>query len=297
MRLTDVLRPEHVIAPLSADTFRGAVLELVQRLVDTGVLEHPDRLERLTSEDRVRDVVHIGDRVLLPHLRTDAVDDLVVALGVSATPLRAAPGVPEASEQVVVLVLAPPAAANRYLQMVAELARALRADEVIDNLVLARSPQEVMAIPQIHDLVVQPRLSVRDIMTQRVYRVFPDTPVSELLDLMSRHDLKAVPVVGEKREVLGVVTDRDLLRFLLPEITRLGTGERGDARPQERSIRDTPVREIMSRSVMCVSEDQGIAELVSIMVNKDVERLPVVGEGKLTGFMTRGDILRKLFGR
>ena len=297
MRLTDVLRPEHVIAPLSADTFRGAVLELVQRLVDTGALEHPDRLERLTSEDRVRDVVHIGDRVLLPHLRTDAVDDLVVALGVSATPLRAAPGVPEASEQVVVLVLAPPAAANRYLQMVAALARALRADQVIDALVQARSPEQVLAIPEIHDLVVQPRLTVRDIMTQRVYRVFPDTPVSELLDLMSRHDLKAVPVVGEKREVLGVVTDRDLLRFLLPEITRLGTGERSDARPEERSVRDTPVREIMSRSVMCVSEDQGIAELVSIMVNKDVERLPVVGDGRLTGFMTRGDILRKLFGR
>ena len=297
MRLTDVLRPEHVIAPLSADTFRGAVLELVQRLVDTGALEHPDRLDRLTAEDRVRDVVHIGDRVLLPHLRTDAVDDLVVALGVSATPLRAAPGVPEASEQVVVLVLAPPAAANRYLQMVAALARALRADEVIDTLVQARSPEQVLAIPEIHDLAVQPRLTVRDVMTQRVYRVFPDTPVSELLDLMSRHDLKAVPVVGEKREVLGVVTDRDLLRFLLPEITRLGTGERSDARPQERSIRDTPVREIMSRSVMCVSEDQGIAELVSIMVNKDVERLPVVGEGRLTGFMTRGDILRKLFGR
>ena len=105
MRLTDVLRPEHVIAPLGADTFRGAVMELVQRLVDTGALEHPDRLERLTSEDRVRDVVHIGDRVLLPHLRTDAVDDLTVALGVSEKPLRAAPGVPEASEQVVVLVL------------------------------------------------------------------------------------------------------------------------------------------------------------------------------------------------
>lgn len=297
MRLTDILHPEHVIAPLVADTFRSAVMALVQRLVDTGALEHPERLERLTNEDRVRDVVHVGDRVLLPHLRTDAVDELVVAIGVAPTPLRPAPGVPEAAEQVVVLVLAPPSAANRYLQMVAALARALRSEAVVDALVLARTPEEVLAIPAIRDLTVQPGLSVRDIMTQRVYRVFPDTPVSELLEMMSRHDLKAVPVVGEKREVLGVVTDRDLLRFLLPEIVRLGTGERVDGRAQERSIRDTPVREIMSRSVLCVSEDQGIGELVSIMVNKDVERLPVVGEGRLTGFLTRGDILRKLFGR
>ena len=94
MRLADVLLPEHIIAPLVADTFRGAVIELVHRLVDTGAVKHPERLERLTSEERIRDVVHVGDRVLLPHLRTDAVDDLTVAIGVSSEPLRPAPGLP-----------------------------------------------------------------------------------------------------------------------------------------------------------------------------------------------------------
>jgi CBS domain-containing protein len=48
---------------------------------------------------------------------------------------------------------------------------------------------------------------------------------------------------------------------------------------------------------MCISEEQGLAELAAIMVNKDVERLPVVSDGQLTGFLTRGDIFRKLFGR
>lgn len=297
MRLTEVLLPQHIVAPLEARTYRGAVLELVQVLVRTGVLSGTENLERLTSEDRVRDVVHVGDRVLLPHLRTDAVRDLAVAIGVAPMPLQPAPGVPEGEEQVVVLVLAPPAAANRYLQVVAALARALRDEQVVAALTAARTPEQVLAIPAISELVVQPRLSVRDIMTQRVYRVFPDTPVGELLELMSRHDLKAVPVVGENREVLGVVTDRDLLRFLLPEIVKLGSGETAGGRAQARPMRDTPVREIMTRSVMCVSEDQGIAELVSVMVNKDVERLPVVGEGRLTGFLTRGDVLRKLFGK
>ena len=64
----------------------------------------------------------------------------------------------------------------------------------------------------------------------------------------------------------------------------------------EFAVGQLTVRDIMSRSVMCISEDQGLAEVASVMVNKDVERLPVVHEGKLTGFLTRGDILRKLFG-
>jgi CBS domain-containing protein/mannitol/fructose-specific phosphotransferase system IIA component (Ntr-type) len=297
MRLTEVLQPDQIVVPLAADTFRSAVMALVQHLVDSGAIAHPEKLDRVLADERIRDVVHVGDRVLLPHLRTDAVDRLVLALGVSPSPLRAASNVEAGSERVVVLVLAPPAAANHYLQFVAGLARALRTDETVDRLVAARSPAEVLEIPELRDLVVQPRLTVRDIMTQRVYRVRPDTPVRELMELMARHDLKAVPVVGEKREVLGVVTDRDVLRHLLGAINRLGAAERAEAKPDESTLYDAPVREIMSRSVLCISEEQGISDIVSIMINKDVERVPVVHEGKLTGFLTRGDVLRKLFGR
>src|SRR5690606_4657747 len=162
MRLIEVLRPEHILAPMEAATYREAVTALVRRLESTGAVTHPERLERLTTEDRVRDVVHVADRVLLPHLRTDAVDRMVVALGVSPLPLR--PTVPglQGAEQVVVLVLAPPGAANHYLQMVAALARALRSDEVVDRLARATSPEEVLQIEELRDLVVQPRLTVRD---------------------------------------------------------------------------------------------------------------------------------------
>ncbi len=91
-----------------------------------------------------------------------------------------------------------------------------------------------------------------------------------------------------------MVTDRDLLRHFMPTIPRAGGRER-PAADTSRNIGDTPVREIMSRSVMCIPEEQALTEVAGIMVNKDVERLPVVHEGKLTGFLTRSDIVRKLF--
>src|SRR5690606_22055665 len=273
MRMLDVLRPEHVVAPLTTDTLRGAVMALVQRLVESGAIARPERLERLTTDERIRDVVHVGDRVLLPHLRTDAVDRVVVAVGLSPKPLQLAPAAERGSEQVVVLVLAPPEASNHYLQTVAAIARVLRSDALVDRMLAADSAEEVLALPEIRDLTIQPRLAVRDVMTPRVYRVYPDTPVRELIDLMGRHQLKAVPVIGEKREVLGVVTDRDVLRHLLPAITRADTGERTSA--EERALYEVPVREIMSRSVMCISEDQTLSEVVTTMINKDVERLPV----------------------
>lgn len=260
-------------------------------LVDAGVVVHPERLKKLFSDTRVRDLIHIGDRVLLPHLRTDAVTQLAVAMGIARTPLREGDqgGVSEA--RVVVLVLAPPSAADIYLQTVAALARALRHDHVVDQLLAATSPQAMLDIPEIREVTIQPRLTVRDVMTPRVYRVSPDAPVQEVLDLIADHRLRAIPVVGEEREVLGMVSDRDLLRHLLPAVLRGGEGAEASG-----AIRQAKVRDVMSRSVICISEEQALAEVASIMVAKDVERLPVTSEGKLTGFLTRGDIIRKLFG-
>lgn len=289
VRLTEILRPEHVVAPLPASTVYDAVMHLAQTLVGTGDVTAPDQLQRMFSESRVRDLIHVGDRVLLPHLRTDAVDSLQVAMGIAPRPLPESPDHVGAVAQIVVLVLAPLSAADLYLQTVAALARVLRHDSVVDRLVAARTPAEVMAIPEIREIIIEPRLRVRDVMTQRVWRTTPDSPVQEVLDLIAEHRLRAIPVVGADRQVLGMVTDRDLLRHFLPGVQR-------PADASAAAWSETRVRDVMSRSVICVSEDQALAEVTSMLVSKDIERLPVVHEGQLTGFLTRGDILRKVFG-
>ncbi|HEX2076268.1 MAG TPA: CBS domain-containing protein [Longimicrobium sp.] len=289
VRLTEILRPEHVVAPLPAASVYDAVMHLAQLLVRSGDVTEPEKLQRMFSESRVRDLIHVGNRVLLPHLRTDAVDTLQVALGVSPSPLPESPDDVDAVAQVVVLVLAPLSAADLYLQTVAAIARVLRHDDVVDRLVAASSPAEVLQIAQIREITIEPRLRVRDVMTQRVFRTSPDAPVQEVLDLIAEHRLRAIPVVGQDRQVLGMVTDRDLLRHFLGSVQR-------PAEASAAAWSETRVRDVMSRSVICVSEDQALAEVTSMLVSKDIERLPVVHEGQLTGFLTRGDILRKVFG-
>jgi CBS domain-containing protein len=247
----------------------------------------PERLERLFADPRVRDLIHVGDRVLLSHLRTDAGSGLQVAVGIAPRPLREGDE-GEGTGRVVVLVLAPPGAAGLYLQALAALARALRDEESVDALVRAGSPEEVLAVPGVQGITIQPRLQVRDVMTQRVHRVSPDDTVDDVMRLVKQYRLRAVPVVDEERSVLGMVTDRDLMRHFLPGV------QRPEDNPAE-ALRAVKVREVMSRSVICLSEDQALADVASIMAAKDLERLPVTLEGKLTGFLTRGDILRKLF--
>ncbi len=131
-------------------------------------------------------------------------------------------------------------------------------------------------------------------MSHRVDSVSPEMPVREAVDLMVRHRVRAIPVVGAKREVLGIVTEWDIMRALLPQIPRAGGEAEAAAKAGVQHLR---IRDIMTRSVLCISEDLGVDEVASMMINKDVEQFPVVSEGKLAGFLTRGDIIRKLFGR
>jgi CBS domain-containing protein len=120
-----------------------------------------------------------------------------------------------------------------------------------------------------------------------------DTPLDEVMDLMIRRELHAVPVVGESLEVLGIISVGDVLRHLLPghRISESGdTAEAADPRPVALA------RDVMTRTVMCVSEDQSLLEVANLMVNRDVDQLPVVREGELIGFVTRYAVLTRLFG-
>jgi CBS domain-containing protein/mannitol/fructose-specific phosphotransferase system IIA component (Ntr-type) len=291
VNLLDLLPPEHVLVPLSATDTRDAVEQLLRCLESSGAVEPSDELLRRIRSQPMRDLVAASDDVVLPHFRSEAVDRLALALGIAPVPIPGEPGL-EARPRVVVLVLAPPDAAAIYLQVTATLARLLRQKGLIDRLVRQTTARDVLALPELQDLPIRPRLSVRDVMVHRIDSVPPEATLGSTMEIMTRKRLRAVPVIGSKGEVLGVVTDSDLMRVLLPQIPR---AERED--PADSGILNRPVRDIMTRSVLCVSEDLGISEVANMMIHKDVEQVPVVKAGRITGMVSRGDIVRKLFSR
>lgn len=291
MQLSELLPGEHIVVPLQGPTLRAALAELVDRLAAAGAVTEVDAVERGLSGPRARDIVATGPDVVLPHYRSAAVTTLAVALGIAPDRLDAREFGLEARPRIVALILAPVAASTLYLQTVAALARLLRDPNVVERLVAAGSPDEVLAAADLSALRLQPRLTVRDIMIHGVASVTPATTVRDAVDTMVRRRLRALPVVGEKQEVLGIISEWDIMRGLLPQIPR-GSPD-GEATP----IETVHVRDIMTRSVLCISEELGLEEAANMMINKDVEQFPVTSEGKLTGFLTRSDIIRKLFGR
>jgi CBS domain-containing protein/mannitol/fructose-specific phosphotransferase system IIA component (Ntr-type) len=289
VRLADYLQPAHIAVPLVATSLPQALHELMQRLRDAGALRADPEIEQQLARTRPRDIVAIGRGVVLPHFRTEAVKKLVVALGVARAPLDVGESGLDDPPRIVVLVLAPPAAATLYLQTVAAIARLLSDANVVTTILAARSSADIAAMPQLGALKIEPQLAVRDVMLRDVTTIGPSARLREVVDLMVNRKTRAVVVTGEKREVLGILTEWDVMRALLPHVPRAGESiEEED---------DLTVREVMTRSVLCVPEEMGLPEAVNLMINKNAEQCPVVDDAELVGILMRSEIIRKLFAR
>jgi CBS domain-containing protein len=299
MKVRELLEERRVIVPLGAKRVRDATRQLAKVLIDTGAVSDPARFRELLKSEWPEDIVAVAGRAFLPHFRTDAVKHLAVALGVAPEPVSGLEGA-GAGARVVILIVAPTDEASAYLRAMAALASALSSDEVLEGLHGAKSAPDILALPSLGETPVPAEVTVRDVMTVSVMAVPQDLPLPEAAEQMLRRDVAAAPVIGPAGEVVGVLTDRHLLQYLLPHtVQELSTGQvRATKRRAGRGAAADPsllrVRDVMDRSVLCLAEEQTIADVAALMLSKSVDRFPVTRDGALVGFLTRGDIVRKL---
>lgn len=296
MKLADFLSPSRIVVPLVCDTLHDARVALLERLVASGAIADIERLHLRVAEERGEDMVAIADHAFLLHYRTDTAAALEVALGICRDGIRRA--LEEGAEQrapVVVVVVGPPRYAARQLQVVRAFGRLLPKREALDALLAAPSAEAVARLPFFVDYEMPTQLLVRDLMTDRPRTMSGETPLRQAALELLRSGLGALPVVDDEERFLGMLSERELMRHLLATEALLSRGHTHHPPPPERGL-DKKVRDVMTRQVLCVSPEQPAAEIAALMSNKNVERVPVVREGRLVGFLTRGDIVRKLIG-
>jgi CBS domain-containing protein len=262
-------------------------------------VSHPERLRARVAEERAEDVVGMGDRAFLLHYRSDAVRELVVALGITRAPVERELGESDETQSasIVLLIAAPPRQAALYLQVVGAFARVLSKPAVVAEVLAQPSGEALAALPVFAQVALRDQLTVRDLMTERPRSVSPDAPLKDAALDMVRAGVAGLPVVDDGGRVIGMLSQRELLQHLLNNyLQRGGQSPAPAGTPAAPDGRPRAVRDVMTRQVLCVSPEQPVAEVAAMMTNKDVDRVPVVREGRLVGFLTRGDIVRKLIG-
>lgn len=143
-------------------------------------------------------------------------------------------------------------------------------------------------------------MKISAIMTTNVFSLPPDTPVSKAVDLLISRKISGLPVVDEAGRLIGMFTEKDVLRAILPSyVSQVGqfSYENGPhtIRNKVTRLSQMKVSEAMRREVVKIKSDTPLSEAARIMLVQNVRRVPVVdAENRLIGIIARSDVLQSL---
>ena len=146
-------------------------------------------------------------------------------------------------------------------------------------------------------------ITAKDIMTQEVISISPETEIAQAAKLLLTNRINGVPVINDAGELVGILCQSDLiiqqknipipsLFTLLDGFIPLTSSKKLDKEVEK--IAATKVADAMTPDPVTVNSDTGIEEIAALMVEKNYHTLPVVDANKLVGIVGKVDVLRTL---
>ena len=121
-----------------------------------------------------------------------------------------------------------------------------------------------------------------EVMTREPVCCEPADTIAKVAEVMKREDVGSVPVVESRHDarLVGIVTDRDIVVKVLAD---------------GRNVDGARVRDAMTPDPVCCQEDDDVSRAVSLMEERQVRRMPVVGsDGRIAGIIAQADIATRL---
>ena len=118
------------------------------------------------------------------------------------------------------------------------------------------------------------------IMTTNVITAKKDMVLTDVIALLLRWHISAMPVVDDEDRMVGIVSEIDLVNLTF-----------------DGNARDTIVEEVMVTDIVSFSPDTELADLVQSFSKRHLRRVPIIDKGKVVGIVSRRDILREMLRR
>ncbi len=144
-------------------------------------------------------------------------------------------------------------------------------------------------------------MDASEIMSSRVYTVRADATVVDAANIMLDHNISALPVVNDRDHLVGIMSHSDFFLKPIRDPARYGTVfelfghvvvNQDNIGDLHSALGDTLVSQVMSTPVVTVKEGTQVEEIVRVMHQRRLKRLPVVRDDKLVGIITRHDFVR-----
>lgn len=137
------------------------------------------------------------------------------------------------------------------------------------------------------------------IMKTDVYTVSPDTTVAAAMEMFLSRGISGAPVVDEKRQVVGFVSDGDIMANLADQVPAFKTAwsfvverENDDFHNTLTEVMALPVSAIATKRVICVNAQDDLGEVARVLVEGHLKKAPVLENGRMVGIVNRTNIAR-----
>jgi CBS domain-containing protein len=139
-------------------------------------------------------------------------------------------------------------------------------------------------------------LKVKDVMSHPVITLAPGDSIREATRLLAQNGIAGAPVI-EKGKLIGMITEQDIVRAVLPPVPSEGSLSVLEVLAHLDSVTNRPMKrtvaDAMTTLVVDISPEAGVSEAATEMEERGVNRLPVVdADGALVGIVSRADLVR-----
>ncbi len=294
MKISSLIEQRMVKCGLSATTKEEALDEIVRVMVEgTPGLSFRELRSALSDREKLGPFSMVKGSAF-PHARTEKISDFRVALGTAPGGLdfKAPDGTPV---RVIVLFAVPKKHSSLYLQTLARFISLFGREHNLEEIVRAKEPKELLAAIDAAALRL-PGVS----WAPPVSSVTRDTPLSEVIDIMSSGNVEAVPVVDAEGNLVGELATSTLLRLGVGSAgVEKASGGMGAPDGVIRAHASCPVGElgvISTNGYSTVQEDEPLVEIAVKLSCAGARGAYVLRGRKLVGAITAGEVLRRLSG-
>ncbi len=146
----------------------------------------------------------------------------------------------------------------------------------------------------------------RDVMNRPVITVYEHDTLADVTRMLEEHGISGLPVLNRDGQMVGIVTEHDLLDHSQQLQVRVSASALGWISPYSSleeiarytqglaTIGNTPVHKVMTRKVLTVQEDECLETVAQIMARRRINRVPVMRKDELVGIITRGELIRAI---
>jgi CBS domain-containing protein len=157
-------------------------------------------------------------------------------------------------------------------------------------------------------------MEIKKVMTKKLITLSPTDTLEEVVAKFVTHNISGAPVVDKDLQLIGILTESDILKALESKYTQKKMvipflsaqspllGLRFEDIPTMKevkkafdNIKSTSVSEMMKTTVISASPKDSVEDAAKVMLNKRINRIPIVEKKKAVGIITRGDVLKAIY--